>query len=296
VNEGEYTWYPGCSLLGNAKSYDTTTRQVFELLGLSLKELDDWNCCGTAAYSGMPLKRAIALSGRNLALAGNIGKDMATACPACYKVLLTAQNYMSENKLLKEEVCAVLREAGVEYTNGVPVRHILDILVNDVGEQKIKAAVKNPLKDLQVACYYGCQIVRPYALFDDREDPQTMDRLLKWCGATSVPFSLKTRCCGAMLMSTETDVAVELSYQILETARRAGADCVATACPLCLMNLDGYQDRMPQVRGRMHMPVVYFTQLLAYAFGIPVNKLELERNLEPVDDLIAKLEGGAVNV
>jgi heterodisulfide reductase subunit B len=290
-----YTFYPGCSLIGNSRSYDVSTRQVFEKLGVGLKDLEDWNCCGTAAYSGMPLKRAIALSSRNIALAAQTGKDLATACPACYKVLITAEHYMQENKKIREEVSGALKEAGVTYTNGVAVRHILDILLNDVGEEKVKAAVKNPLKELKIAPYYGCQIVRPYATFDDEDDPTSMDKLLAWCGATVVPYPFKTRCCGGMLMTTEPPVAVELSKKLLEAARRSGADCVATACPLCEINLDAYQDRMGNGKP-MVMPTVYFTQLMAYAFGVPVGQLMLDKNMGPVDGLVNKLKGGLVNV
>jgi heterodisulfide reductase subunit B len=292
VSHKAYTFYPGCSLIANAKAYDKSTRQVFEKLDLPLTDLDDWNCCGTAAYMGMPLKRAIALSSRNLALAGQLDRDLATACPACYKILLTAKHYLMENKALRDEVVEALSHAGVEYKNNVAVRHILDILVNDVGEERIKPLVQQPLTGLKVACYYGCQITRPYEnLFDDADDPTSMDMLLTWCGATCVRFQLKTRCCGAMLMSTEEPVALEMTYFILETARRAGVDCVATACPLCEMNLDAYQDRLPFNGPTIQMPTVYFTQLMAYALGVPLKELDLDKNLGPTDTLVAKLKG-----
>jgi heterodisulfide reductase subunit B len=168
----------------------------------------------------------------------------------------------------------------------------LDILINEVGLQNITQKVRQPLQGLKVACYYGCQIVRPYAAFDDQVNPTTMDRLMRALGTETVEWPLKTRCCGGSLMGTLPEVGVPLSYILLKEALKRGADVVATACPLCQFNLECYQDKMSQqFKERLELPVAYFTQLLGLALGVPERQLGLHRLLIPLT--LPTARGGA---
>jgi len=279
-----YTYYPGCSVMGINRSYDVAARAVSEYLGLKLDELEDWNCCGATVYFSISELKAHSLSARNLALAEKKNRrDLVTICNACYTTLTKTNDYMARNPSLKRTMDGALAAAGLSYSGKIHVRHFLDVLVNDVGEQSIRAKVTKPLKGLKVAPYYGCQIGRPFAAFDDPEYPMTMDQLLTWLGAEVVPFPMKAKCCGGMLMTTNEKVGVKLTGSILECAQQNGADVVASACPLCQANLELFQGRINKLSGTHYkIPVVAFTQLVGLAFGMQPEKLALGREVVPV--------------
>jgi heterodisulfide reductase subunit B len=174
----EYLYYPGCSLEGAARQYDESLRAVFQALGVGLRPLEDWNCCGATIYMSVDETTSLAVSARNLALAGRDGqRDLIAPCSACYTVLLKTNRYLTESPELRQKVDALLAKAGLSYRLNVTVRHPLDVLVNDVGIERIAAAASRRLDGLRVAPYYGCQIVRPERGFDHSEFPETMDRL-----------------------------------------------------------------------------------------------------------------------
>lgn len=277
----EYLYYPGCSLESSGRAYDESLRAVFRALDVELKELEDWNCCGATMYMSVDEATSLAISARNLALAEQNGyRGLIAPCSACYTVLLKTNRFLRDSPELKSKVDHILAKAGLRYNLTVAVRHPLDVLVNDIGAEAIARAAKRGLAGLCFAPYYGCQIVRPERGFDDREFPMTMDRLFERLGATSAYFPLKTRCCGGMLMTTFSDVALHLVNDLLECATENGAHCVITTCPLCQVNLEAYQKRLGKKFGKSYdIPVLFFTQLLGLALGCTETDLGLERNL-----------------
>jgi heterodisulfide reductase subunit B2 len=283
-----YAYYPGCSLNGLGKPYDESLRAVFGHLGLGLEEIPDWNCCGATSYMSISEHKAVALAARNLALAEPMGAQVVAPCAACYLVLSKAQHMMADYPDIAAKVNKGLQAAGLTYGGRAVVRHPLDILVNDVGLDQIKAKVTHPLTGYRVAPYYGCQIVRPYGSFDDPLRPQTMDRLLEALGAQVVDYPLKAHCCGGSLMGTMEDIGVRLCYLLLKEAKARAANMLATACPLCQYNLEGYQGKM---RAAYHeditLPIVYFTQLIGVAFGLAPKALGLQRNFVTAEPLPA---------
>ncbi len=279
-----YAYFPGCSLETIATGYDRSLRIVFDKLGAQLDELDDWNCCGATAYMGVAETLALAVCARNLALAERAGGDLVAPCSACYLVLQKTNRYLNEQPELKKRVDEALAEADLGYTGGVRVRHPLDVLVNDIGIERIAAQVVRPLAGAKVAPYYGCQLVRPERGFDDREAPMWLDELFRRCGAEVVDFPAKVRCCGGMLMTTAAPVGRRLSGEILAEAVDAGANVVVTTCPLCQMNLEAYQGPVGRALGRpLRIPIVFFTQLLGLALGAGERELGLHRNLVPLE-------------
>ena len=203
----EYLYYPGCSLESSGKPYDESLRAVFRALGIGLRELEDWNCCGATMYMSVNEALSLAISARNLALAEQAGfRDLIAPCSACYTVLLKTNRFLRESPELRAKVDQLLGQVGLKYSLGVKVRHPLDVLVNEVGVEAIASAAKRSLEGIAFAPYYGCQIVRPERGFDDAEFPFTMDTLFQRLGARAVYFPLKTRCCGGMLMTTFPDV------------------------------------------------------------------------------------------
>ncbi len=268
-----YAFFPGCSLDGAAKDFRSSTLAVASKLGLDLPELKDWICCGsTAAHSSDPLL-ADALPAKSLSAAG--GATVAVACAACYSRLKTANHHIVADAALRARVAQVV---GRDYDGQTQVLHLLEILVRDVGLARVAAAIRRPLAGLKVACYYGCLLARPPEItgFDDPENPTLMDRLLETAGATPIEWPHKTECCGAGFSITDPGIVLELSNRILLMAQAAGADCIATACPLCQLNLDMRQKDIEARSGRRYnLPVFYFTQLLGLAMGCRADELSL---------------------
>jgi len=182
---------------------------------------------------------------------------------------------------MKTTVDRALGTAGLHFTEELSVRHPLDVLLNDVALEPIKQKVCRPLSGLKVAPYYGCQMVRPYATFDDQYNPTTMDRLLEALGATVIRYPLKTKCCGGSLTGTVPEAGVRMVYILLNEARKRGADCLATVCPLCQFNLDAYHAPLAAQYGPIMVPTVYFTQLMGLAFGLEQQGLGLRRAAVP---------------
>ncbi len=286
-----YTYFPGCSLESTSRGYDRSLRAVFRLLGHELEELEDWNCCGSTAYMSVAETMALAVCARNLALAERQGegRPLIAPCSACYSVLSKTDRFLREQPELKARVDEALAEARLAYHGTVTIRHPLDVLVNDVGLEAIAARATRSLAGLKVAPYYGCQIVRPERGFDDREAPVALDRLLGRLGATVVDYPMKVRCCGGMLMTTADAVGLELCYELLRCAAAAGAEVVATTCPLCHINLEAYQGAINRRFGaKLRLPVAFFTQLVGLALGAGEEELGLDRLLVPFAPALAE--------
>ena len=278
-----YTYYPGCSLHATGVAYDKSIRAVFDRLGAELVELDDWNCCGATAYMSVRKTVAYAISARNLALAAKVGDDVVAPCSACYYVLNRTREALGEQPELRANVGAALAEAGLELGLDTPVRHPLEVLLSDIGIDRIVAAQTHSIAGFRPACYYGCQIVRPYpALDEDPELPMAMERLFTALGATPVDYPPKVRCCGGMLVATFPEVARQLSEELLGWARERGANCIVTVCPLCQANLDLLNVGHQKNGSPAQIPVIYFTQLIGLALGCSPKEVGVQHGLAPV--------------
>ncbi len=294
----KYIYYPGCSLKSTGKLYEESLLAVFDALDVEYEELKDWNCCGATAYMAVDEKKAFVLAARNIALAeqqfnGEEEVNIVAPCSACYMILLKTQKFLEDNPEDMAVIKAALKESGLEYKAKAKVRHPIDVLINDIGEQEIAKRITKPLKGIRVASYYGCQTVRPYSTFDDQRNPVTMDRLFKAAGAEVVDWSMKTRCCGASLTGTIQEVALPLSYIILHEAKKRRADVVTTACSLCQFNLECYQTNIDKkFKTDTKIDVIYFTQLLGLALGIEPKKLGINRLFTQPENLYRILEGG----
>lgn len=284
-----YSYYPGCSLKSSGLAYDESLRAVFKALDAGLEELDDWNCCGATAYMSVDETEALAAGARNLGLAAKAGRDLVVPCNACYQGLLKAREGMREYPNIRRDIEAGLKKAGLE-AGHAKVRHPMDVLINDIGLEAISARVVKPLRGLKVAPYYGCQIVRPYAPFDDQADPVSMDRILAAAGAQVVDYPLKTRCCGGSQTGTLPQIGIPLVHVLLKEARRRGADLIAVICPLCQFNLDCYQDRVAKMYEKAAIPVAYATQVLGLAFGLSLGELGIARGVVPMEPTLRQRE------
>jgi heterodisulfide reductase subunit B len=287
----KYTYFPGCSCSeeGGARAYDWSIHAVSKVLDIDLKELDDWNCCGSTPSSSVDELGAFCLAARDLSLAEKSKLDMVTPCSACYVIFNRTNSYLKQYPGLKNKVDQALAAGGLKYEHEVKVRHIMDIMVTDVGYDTIKTKVKKPLEGLKVAPYYGCQVVRPGFGFDHPENPHSLDKLVAGLGGDPTPFPLKTRCCGGSLIITEEALALDLTRKLLESAASNGAECLVTVCPLCQTNLDAYQSRVnKKFKTNFKLPILFFTQLMGIAFGLDEKELGIKQGVVSADKILAK--------
>jgi heterodisulfide reductase subunit B len=243
-------------------------------LGIKLKELDDWSCCGATAYSGIDELLSNTLSARNLALAEKTGLDFVAPCSACYKNMYFTAAHMKKDADLAEHINFALEEDNLHFSGNVKVRHLIEVYVNEVGLEEIKSKVTRPLEGVRVAPYYGCQIMRPRKDHEDVEQPQFFEELLSAIGAMPINYPLKMRCCGGSLIISSRPAALSMARNLLQSAVDGQADVIATTCPMCQVNLECYQQQVNQEFGtNFSVPVLYFTQLIGLAFGITPKKL-----------------------
>ena len=275
-----YTYYPGCSAEATAVGLGLSVEAIAKPLDMELIELEGWTCCGSTPYGSLDELESIVVAARNLALAEKTGLDLVTPCSSCFITLYQADIKLKDHPQLMAQINEALAVANLEYHGSVRVRHLTEVLVNDITPEVITTKVKRPLNGLKVAPYYGCQLVRPDYGFDDPEFPQSLDRLVECLGAKAVPFPLKNRCCGGSLIISEEDLALGLIRKLLDNAVENGAQCIVTPCPLCQTNLDAYQSRVnSKFKTNYNLPVLFITQLIGLALGIAPAPLGLNTNI-----------------
>ncbi len=293
----KYAYYPGCSLEAGSAAYDKSVRAVLEQLGVELDELDDWNCCGATEYFSQNELVATSVIARNLALVDGEHDQLVAPCAACFLNLKKTDKLLSEQPVMKGKVDEALAAGGLSYRPGrVQVRHLLDMLYTDIGQEAIRAKVVQPLNGLRVAPYYGCQIVRPLNGFDNPEYPMKMDEMFEWLGAEVVDYPVKAHCCGGHMTQISEPEAFELIRRLLQSADEYQADVILCMCPMCQLNLDAYQGRVNGHFGTsFKLPIVFFTQLLGVALGIEMKKLGFGKELVSAEPVIrSKLDGSSV--
>ena len=256
------SYYPGCSLHATAKEYDQSVRAVSRALGIELKEVEDWSCCGATSAHSTNFKLSIALPARNLVSAEKDELDMIMVpCAACFNRFKTAQYHLGRDEELRTEIEDIV---GGEYKGSIAVKNPVDVVFNEIGLDVLNEKVTRKLSGLKPVSYYGCLLLRPPEIcdFDNYENPYMMDGIMESLGAESRPWSYKTDCCGGSLTLGKTEIVVRLVDKLMRMAREAGANCLVTACPICMANLD-----MRASEG-MRLPAFYFTELIALAMGL----------------------------
>lgn len=272
----KFAYYPGCSLHSTAKEYDMSSRAVCELLGIELEEVLDWNCCGASSAHATNRDLSIALPMRNLAIAEEMGLDVVAPCAACYNRLKSANAAVKDDTNLLNRINDV---TGKDYKASINVLSLLEA-VDRMGVDAIKPHVKRSLEGLRTASYYGCLLLRPPGVtcFDNTENPTSMDNILAALGAEPVQWPHKTECCGAGLSISKSDIVVKLTHDILDAAKKSGANCIVSACPLCQSNLDSRQSQVENTYEEYYgLPVFFFTQLMGLAFGLPAKSLGMNK-------------------
>lgn len=279
-------YYPGCSAESTARDMHISSLAVAAKLGIELTEPSGWTCCGATAGHQTDRVLAASLSAANLVAVKKMGLDMLVNCAACYSRMKMANHEVRNDAKMRAKVADAV---GADYDGSVRVRHMLEVLLEDIGVARIKEAIVKPLTDMKVASYYGCLLVRPAEVmeFDDPENPTSMDTLVEAMGGTPLDWPYKVECCGGGLSMTRTDLVLKLSDSILGMAKEAGADCIVVACPMCQVNLDLRQIDIQKEMGRRHdMPILYITQLLGLCMGVAPEQLGLGKLMISPDRVV----------
>ncbi|MEZ5125466.1 MAG: CoB--CoM heterodisulfide reductase iron-sulfur subunit B family protein [Thermoleophilia bacterium] len=289
-------YYPGCSLTGTSREFDESLRAVASALDIEIHEIDDWSCCGASSGHMTDHLLGVALPARNLALAEAEGFEQVVApCAACYNRLASSQHEIASDAQLAERIPEVL---GRPFRNSVEVVNANQLLrdaATTIRERVAARGKPNPLIGVKLAAYYGCLLVRPAAIAggEDPENPSSIDEVIRACGADPIDWNMKVECCGASLSFSRTASVVRLGRSIISDARANGAEAIVVACPLCHSNLDLRQKAMAQ-RGQEPLPVLFITQLVGLALGIPPSQLGLDRHFVPTAGLVTSMEERAV--
>jgi len=285
----KYAYFPGCSLEKMALSYHESALETTRAFGVELEELEDWNCCGATTYFHLDEILANTLVARNLAIAEKQSLDLVAPCSACYKNAYFTNKYIKEDADLAEHINYALEADDLQLSGKLNVHHLIEVFVNEIGTEEIKNKVSIPLKELRVAPYYGCQIVRPRKNDEVVEDPQFFEELMTAIGAEPIDFDYKTRCCGGSLLLTNRQAALAMIKLLLQNAIDSGAEVIATACPLCQVNLECYQTQVnEEFDTDFSVPVLYFTQLLGLALGRSPKKLGFGKELVSATPFLSK--------
>lgn len=282
----------GCRILTSQYAYEMSVRQVFPKLGVELVDLREATCCGDPVKS-INVFAADYLAARALALANLTGlTDLLIPCNRCHFTISEAKHRMKINEKLRSKIRGLLNEEGLEYDPTIKIWHVIDLLHDGVGSEKIKEAMKKPFEGLKLACHTGCQIIRYSDLgrVDDAENPRKLDELINVLGAGTVDYSEKLDCCGASLTYSHQDAALSLAGSKIKALQGVNVDALVVSCPACQMMFDSEQkDAGTAVGAKLDLPVLYYTQLLGLALDIEAEKLGLHLNQSLVDKLLTKL-------
>lgn len=287
----EFAYYPGCSLEKIALSYHLSTMETTKKLGVKLNELEDWNCCGATTYFHVDELLAYTLVARNLAMAEKQGFDVVAPCSACYKNMYFTREHLNDEPDLSDHINFALEEDNLQFTGNSKVKHLLELFSQDIGAEEVQKKVTRPLTGLNIAPYYGCQILRPRKDHEEVEDPHFFEEIIAATGATPVDYAMKMRCCGGSLIITSRIAALGMVRNLLQNAIDSGATLIATSCPMCQVNLECYQQMVNQEFGtNYHIPVLYFTQIIGLAFGISPKRLGIGTELVSISPVLAQLK------
>ena len=287
-------YFSACAAAGRRPELDAATRAVARTLGIELAALPPAACCGAGDHRTYDAASALEADARTLALAAERGTTLVTACGTCQFHLSRSARAL-EDPAVRERSNAALARDGLRYGGGVAVRHVVQVLLQDVGPRKLEAHVCRPLQRVPVAAFYGCNLLRAAEPFDDPADPASIERIVSLLGARPVAYGPRTQCCGSPLLGKSGDGAVRMAAERLQAMRASGAVAVATPCPLCSLVLDGEQARAERAAGaRVRMPILHVSQLVGLAFGLPPEALGLRRHAVPVRPLVDAVEAEEV--
>jgi succinate dehydrogenase / fumarate reductase cytochrome b subunit len=289
----KYALYPGCAAKGATPELYESTMAVIGRLGIEVVELTASSCCGAGVVGEANPDVALALNARTFAQAEQLGLDVMTICGTCQGVMSAANKRLKQEPGLLERINLVLAQDGITYQGKVQVKHLLWIVVKEVGLTRLGQEIRIPMQDFRIAPFYGCYILRPsWDLgFDDPENPTSLEKVIRVVGGEPVAYAGRTKCCGFPIILEKEAIAVAMAGMNMKEAKDEGADFMVTPCPLCHMSLDIYQERAGRaVNANLNLPILHLPQLLGLAMGVVPKDLGMSRHLVSVDSIIRVVE------
>ncbi|OGW64506.1 MAG: hypothetical protein A3H49_09895 [Nitrospirae bacterium RIFCSPLOWO2_02_FULL_62_14] len=289
----KYALYPGCAAQGATPELYQSTMAIIGRLNIEVVELKAAACCGAGVVTEANPETALALNARTFAQAEQLGLDVMTICGTCQGVMGAANQRLKQEPGLLERINRLLAPEGLAYRGTVQVKHLLWIIVRDIGLHELRRHIRVPFKDFRVAPFYGCYILRPSwdVGFEDPENPSSLEKVIQAVGGDSISYAGRTKCCGFPIILEKEQIAVTMAGANMKEAKEGGADFMVTPCPLCHMSLDIYQERAGKAIGaRLDLPILHLPQLIGLAMGIPTKELGLSRHLIPVDSILKRME------
>ena len=287
-----YALFLGCTIPARQPHYEISARKALTKLGIELVDLENMTCCAPPPIQSIDLETSLAVAAYNICLAEEADLNIVTLCTGCFESLAMTNTLLKENQQLKAKVNKILAEAGKEFRGSKEVRHYLQVLMNDIGLEKLKNNITRPLNNLKVASFSGCHLLRPSNLlrFDDPERPRIFDTLVEALGAKSIWYKNKLRCCGGLLRGYADDVALAIARDKIVNTTNAGADCIATLCPFCFLTLDLGQMLMKSTyKEEYNMPVIHYAELLSLSLGVDPKELALNFHKVKIDKVLEKI-------
>lgn len=272
----KYALFLGCTTPVRLYGYEASTRKLAEAVGVELVDMKGAGCCGTPSIESIDHETALALAARNICIAEEMGMDMVTLCNGCYEVLAKANDFLKQDAHAREEVNKILAEVNRQFKGTVKVKHLVKMLVEDVGLENLQKLVKKPFDGLRVAAHTGCHLIRPSDIlkFDDPIRPALMEKLVEITGAQPVPYPDKTECCGSPTLAVRENVASQIALGKVQRVKRY-ADIMVTSCPFCYLM---YEISQLTAEESPNVPVVHLPQLLGLAMGLDYDDLALGEN------------------
>ncbi|MBI4339498.1 MAG: CoB--CoM heterodisulfide reductase iron-sulfur subunit B family protein [Chloroflexi bacterium] len=290
-------FYPGCVARGGCPELYPAAVKVGERLGIELDELTGAACTGAGVLQEKDLRLGDALNARTFAMAEQKGLPIMTICSTCQGVMSQANKRLKDDPAYLAEINELLKEEGLQYRGTTVIKHLLWIMVEDIGVANVKKQFTRSLKDLRVAPFYGCYIVRPSWALGFEEHPErqhSLEDLIEAVGATAVEYEGKTRCCGLPILMINEKNAVAMVAKHTSTAQGLGANAMVTPCPLCHLNLDGYQPKAAKQSGiAIHMPILHLPQLIGLAMGFSPKEMGLQRHIVSTKEVEEAVAGRA---
>jgi heterodisulfide reductase subunit B len=287
-----YALFLGCTIPARQPHYELSARKALTKLGIELVDLEGMTCCAPPPLQSIDLETSLAIAANNICIAEEADLNIVTLCTGCFESLAMANTLLKEKPELKARVNKILSSAGKEFKGNKEVRHYLQVLMEDVGLDRIKQSVIKPLNKLKVAAFSGCHLLRPSELlrFDDPERPQIFDTLIEALGAKSIWYKNKLKCCGGLLRGYADDVALAIARDKIVNASNAGADCIATLCPFCFLTLDlGQMLIKTTYKEEYNMPIIHYAELLSLSLGVEAKELALDFHKVKIDKLLEKI-------
>lgn len=287
-----YALFLGCTIPARQPNYELSARKALAKLGVELVDLPNLSCCCPPPVQSIDLETSLAVAAYNISVAEEANLDMLTLCSGCFESLAMANAMLKADEKLKQKINGILSQAGREFQGNIEVKHLVQVLKDNIGLERLKQSVVKPLTNLKVAAFYGCHALRPSKLLklDDPESPSILENLIETLGAKNVKYRNKLKCCGGLLRGSSDELALDLAREKVLNATKAGADCISTLCPFCFVALDIGQIQMKgKFKETYDMPVLHYSELLALALGVDPKDLAPEIHRIKIDKVVNKI-------